>query len=63
MLPGLSRGEPTIILATLTVNEKGSKELILLRVKPTPTRLPANIRHTPVDSPVLLWLPCMVAII
>ncbi len=34
----------------LTGNKEGSKSLMLLRVKPTPTRFPTNSLYTPVDN-------------
>ncbi len=37
-------------LGSLTGNKEGSKGLMVLRVKPTPTRFPANNIYTPMDN-------------
>ncbi len=37
------------LLASLTGNDKGNKELMVLLVRPTLTRFPTNILYTPVD--------------
>ncbi len=36
--------------APLTGNEEGSMGLMVLRVRPTPTRFPINIYYTPLDN-------------
>ncbi len=38
------------LLAPLNGNKEGSMSLMLLRVKPTPTRFPTNILYTPMDN-------------
>ncbi len=38
------------LLAPLTGNKEGSKELMVLRVKPTLTRLPTNSLYAPMNS-------------
>ncbi len=38
------------LLASLNVNEEGRKCLMVLRVKPTPTRSPTNSLYTPMDN-------------
>ncbi len=45
------------LLAPLTRNKEGSMWLMVLRVRPTPTRFPTNILYSPVDSTPLLSLP------
>ncbi len=36
---------------------KRSKDLMVIRVRPTPTRVMTNVLYTPVDSPPLHVLP------
>ncbi len=38
------------LIAPLTGNKEGSKCLLVLRVKPTPTRFPTNSLYTPMDN-------------
>ncbi len=38
------------LLAHLTGNKEGSKGLMALQVKPTPTRFPTSILYTPMDD-------------
>ncbi len=38
------------LLAPLNGNKEGSKGLMLLRVKPAPTRFPTNSLYTPMDN-------------
>ncbi len=38
------------LLAPLTGDKEGRKSLMVLRVKPTPTRLPTNSLYTPMDN-------------
>ncbi len=40
------------LFAPLTGNKEGRKGLMVLRVKPTPTRFPTNSLNTLVDNPV-----------
>ncbi len=51
----------TLSLASLTGNKEGSKGLMVLRVKPTPTRFPTNVLYTPVDNTSLHSLPYVCA--
>ncbi len=39
--------------------EKGSKELTVLLVRPTPTQVPTNILYTPVNNATLHFIPGM----
>ncbi len=51
MLPGpRHRGLTTLFTCPLNGNEEGSKCLMVLRVKPTPTRFPTNSLYTPMDN-------------
>ncbi len=43
------------LLATLNGNKEGSRCLMVLRVKPTPTRFPTNSLYTPVDKHTLAF--------
>ncbi len=45
------------LLAPLTGNKEGRKGLIVLRIMPTPTRLPTNCLHTPMDNTPLHSIP------
>ncbi len=45
------------LLASLTGNEEGDKGLMALRVKPTSTRFPTNILHTPIHHTPLHSIP------
>ncbi len=47
------------LLASFTGNKEESKGLMVLRVKPTPTRLPTNSLYTPVDSTPLYPTPSL----
>ncbi len=38
------------LLASLTVNKKDSKGLMVLPVRPTPTQFPTNSLYTPMDN-------------
>ncbi len=41
----------TVVVYFLSkLDKEGSKELIVLRVRSTPTKLSANVLYTPVDS-------------
>ncbi len=42
--------EDAFLLASLTGNKDGSKCLMVIRVKPTPTRFPTNSLYTPMDN-------------
>ncbi len=55
MLPGQGRRGLTTTMRTPLTNsfsgdKEGSKSLMVLRVKPIPTRLPTDILNTPLDS-------------
>ncbi len=39
-----------IYLTSITGNKEGSKGLMVLRVKPTPTRFPTNSLHSPITN-------------
>ncbi len=41
------------LLAPLTGDKEGSRSLMVLRVKPTPTRFPTNSLYTPMDNTTL----------
>ncbi len=41
------------LLAPLTGNKEGSKCLMVLRVKPTPTGFPINSLYTPMDNTLI----------
>ncbi len=46
--------------APLTGKIKGSKILMVLRVKPTPTRFPTNSLYTPMDNtPLHFFIKCV----
>ncbi len=45
------------LLVPLTLNKQGSSGLMVLRVKPTPTRFPTNSLNTPMDNTPLHSLP------
>ncbi len=45
------------LLAVLTGNKEGSMGLVVLRVRPTPTRFPINSLYTPMDSIPLFSIP------
>ncbi len=56
MLPG-PRHSGRYLLAPLTGKKEGSKSLVVIRVKPTPTRFQTNSLYTPIDNtPILLLL-------
>ncbi len=42
-----------VIYLLLTGNTKGSRGLMVLRVKPTPTQFPTNSLYTPMDNTLL----------
>ncbi len=52
-----SAPQDVIYLPPFTGNKEGSKSLMILRVKPTPTRLPTNSRYTPMDNTPLHSIP------
>ncbi len=45
-----SQGTYYHLFAPLTGNKEGSKRLMVLRVKPKPTRFPTNGLYTPIDN-------------
>ncbi len=64
MLPGQSHRGSLIpcgryLLASLTGTKEGSKGLMVLRVRPTPTRFPTNSLYIPMDNIPLHSIPRM----
>ncbi len=61
---GGSQSRGRSLLAPLTVNEKGNKELTVLRVRPAPTRFLTKVRYTSVNNILLpvgrhvVWVEC-----
>ncbi len=50
MSPGPRHRGLTTMRALFTGNKEGTRSLMVLRVKPTPTRIPTNRRSTPMDN-------------
>ncbi len=55
MLPG-PRHRGRYLLAPLTGKKEGSKSLVVIRVKPSPTQFPTNSLYTPIDNTPMLLL-------